>query len=130
MGFILAGVFLGPFVLGGVVIQFVEKPIVELNEIMLSFWQVSGIIILFSAGLHFTFQDLIRAGYKSAIVGIMGVVTPLVSGYFVSVLFRFDWMVSVIIGAMLSATSIAVAVTILEELKKRKINGRNLSNYM
>ena len=125
VGFVLAGVFLGPFALGGIV-PFFEKPIVELNEVMLSFWQVSGIIILFSAGLHFTFHDLIKAGYKSAIVGIMGVVTPLVLGYFVSGLFGFDWMVSVIIGATLSATSIAVAVTILEELKKEKSKEGNI----
>ena len=125
VGFVLAGVFLGPFALGGIV-PFFEKPIVELNEVMLSFWQVSGIIILFSAGLHFTFHDLIKAGYKSAIVGIMGVVTPLVFGYFVSGLFGLDWMVSVIIGATLSATSIAVAVTILEELKKEKSKEGNI----
>jgi len=125
VGFVLAGVFLGPFALGGIV-PFFEKPIVELNEVMLSFWQVSGIIILFSAGLHFTFHDLIKAGYKSATVGIMGVVTPLVLGYFVSGLFGFDWMVCVIIGATLSATSIAITVTILEELKKEKSKEGNI----
>ena len=125
VGFVLAGVFLGPFALGGI-IPFFEKPIVELNEVMLSFWQVSGIIILFSAGLHFTFHDLIKGGYKSATVGIMGAATPLVLGYFVSNLFGFDWMVSVIIGATLSATSIAVAVTVLEELKKEKSKEGNI----
>ena len=125
VGFVLAGVFLGPFALGGI-IPFFEKPIVELNEVMLSLWQISGIIILFSAGLHFTFHDLVKAGYRSAIVGIMGVVVPLVFGYYVSVLFGFDWMVSIIIGATLSATSIAVAVTILEELKKEKSKEGNV----
>ena len=125
VGFVLAGVFLGPFALGGM-IPFFEKPIVDLNEVMLSLWQISGIIILFSAGLHFTFHDLIKAGYRSVVVGIMGVVAPLALGFYVSSLFGFDWKVSVIIGATLSATSIVVAVTILEELKKEKTDEGNI----
>lgn len=125
VGFVLAGVVLGPFALGGI-IPFFENPIVVLNDVMLSLWQISGIIILFSAGLHFTFHNLIKAGYRSAVVGIMGVIVPLTSGYYVSVLFGFDWMVSVIIGATLSATSIVVAVTILEEIKKEKSEEGNI----
>ena len=125
VGFVLAGVLLGPFAIGGV-IPFFEKPIVNLNEIMLSLWQISGIIILFSAGLHFTFHGLIKAGYKSAVVGVLGVVVPLALGYYISGLFGFDWTVAVIIGATLSATSIVVAVTILVDLKKEKSEEGNI----
>ena len=47
IGFVIGGIILGLFALGGV-ISFFDKPIVELSDSMLSFWQVSGIIILFS----------------------------------------------------------------------------------
>lgn len=119
IGFVVAGIFLGPFALGGMIPLF-DRPLVVIDDVMLALWQISGIIILFSAGLHFTFHGLIKSGYRPAIVGIMGVIVPLVSGYFISLLFGLDWTVSIIIGATLSATSIAISVTILEELRKEK----------
>ncbi|MDH3657916.1 MAG: cation:proton antiporter [Nitrosopumilus sp.] len=119
IGFVFAGVILGPAALGGVIPIF-ERPIVELNEMMLGLWQISGIIILFSAGLHFTFHDLIKAGPKAAIIGVFGVLVPFVTGYFVVLWMGFDWTVSVLISATLSATSIAVSVLILEEIGKEK----------
>lgn len=125
IGFVVSGVFLGSFALGGL-IPFGDRPLVVLDEVMLALWQISGIIILFAAGLHFTFCDLLRAGYRSAVVGIMGVITPLFLGYIISNLLGFDWTISVIIGAILSATSIAITVTILEELGKEKTKEGNI----
>jgi len=125
VGFVFAGVVLGPTALGGILPIF-DKPLVELNDVMLALWQISGIIILFSAGLHFTFHDLIKAGPKAAIIGVCGVIIPLVSGYFVMLQMGFDWTVAVIIGATLSATSIAVSVVILEELGKEKTKEGNI----
>lgn len=125
IGFVVAGIILGPTALGGVIPLF-DKPIAELNEVMMALWQISGIIILFSAGLHFTFHDLIKAGPRAAVVGVMGVITPLVLGYYITILMGFDWTVSVIIGATLSATSIAIAVTVLEEIGKEKTKEGNI----
>ena len=119
IGFVVAGIFLGPFALGGMIPLF-DHPLLVLDDVMLALWQISGIIILFSAGLHFTFHGLIKAGYRSAVIGVMGVIVPLVLGYFISILFGLDWTISIIIGATLSATSIAISVTILEELRKEK----------
>lgn len=125
VGFVFAGIILGPTALGGVIPIF-ERPIVELNEVMLGLWQISGIIILFSAGLHFTFHDLIKAGPKSAIIGVCGVIVPLATGYFIVFLMGFNWTVAVLIGATLSATSIAVSVVILEELGKERSKEGNI----
>lgn len=125
IGFVFAGIILGPTALGGLIPIF-DRPIVELNEVMLALWQISGIIILFSAGLHFTFHDLIKAGPKTAIIGVFGVIVPLVTGYFIVLWMGFDWTVAVLIGATLSATSIAVSVVILEELGKEKTKEGNI----
>ena len=125
IGFVIAGIILGPFALGGLLPLF-DKPIVELNDVMISLWQISGIIILFSAGLHFTFHDLIKAGPKSSIIGIFGVIIPLTLGYFITLWMGYDWIISIIIGTILSATSIAVSVTILEEIGKEKSKEGNI----
>jgi Kef-type K+ transport system membrane component KefB len=125
IGFVFAGIILGPTALGGVVPIF-GRPIVELNEVMMALWQISGIIILFSAGLHFTFHDLIKAGYKSALIGVFGVLIPLLLGYLITIWLNFDWTVAVIIGTSLSATSIAISVVILEEIGKEKSKEGNI----
>ncbi|MDH3312550.1 MAG: cation:proton antiporter [Nitrosopumilus sp.] len=125
IGFVSGGIILGPFALGGW-IQFFDRPLVELNELMLSFWQIAGIIILFSAGLHFTFSSLKHVGIQAVIIGTVGVIVPLGLGYGISILFGIDWMVAMIIGATLSATSIAAAVTILEELGKEETKEGNI----
>jgi Kef-type K+ transport system membrane component KefB len=125
IGFVIGGVILGPYAIGGV-IPFFDKPIVQLDELTLLLWQISGIVILFSAGLHFTFKDLLRAGYKAVVIGTLGLIMPLVSGYAISLAFGFDWMVSILIGATLSATSIVISVTLLEELGKEKTEEGNI----
>ena len=125
VGFVFAGMVLGPAALGGMIPIF-DGPIVELNDMMLGLWQISGIIILFSAGLHFTFHDLIRAGPKAAIIGVFGIIVPLVSGYTVMLWMGFDWTVAVLIGATLGATSIAISVVVLEELGKEKSKEGNI----
>lgn len=125
IGFVFAGIILGPTALGGVVPIF-GRPIVELNEVMMALWQISGIIILFSAGLHFTFHYLIKAGYKSALIGVFGVLIPLLLGYLITIWLNFDWTVAVIIGTTLSATSIAISVVILEEIGKEKSKEGNI----
>jgi Kef-type K+ transport system membrane component KefB len=125
IGFVVGGIILGPFALGGL-ISFFDRPLVDLNELMLSFWQIAGIIILFSAGLHFTFSSLKHVGIQAMIIGTAGVIVPLGLGYGISILFGIDWMVAMIIGATLSATSIAAAVTILGELGKEKTKEGNI----
>ena len=125
IGFVIAGIVLGPTALGGLIPIF-DRPIVEINDVMLALWQISGIIILFSAGLHFTFHDMIKAGPKAAIIGIFGVLVPLASGYFVMLWMGFDWTVAVLVGATLSATSIAISVVVLEEIGKGKSKEGNI----
>jgi Kef-type K+ transport system membrane component KefB len=125
IGFVIGGVLFGPFALGGIIHLF-DRPTIQLDDLTLLLWQMSGVVILFSAGLHFTFKDLLKAGYSAVIIGTLGLIMPLVLGYIVSLAFGFDWIISILIGATLSATSIVISVTLLEEMGKEKTQEGNI----
>jgi Kef-type K+ transport system membrane component KefB len=115
IGFIVAGLVLSPHSLGGFLVIF-DEPLIVMNDWTVIFGIVAGIIILFSAGLHFTFKDLKKAGLKSGTIGFLGLAAPLIIAYYVSISLGLDWISSFLIGLTLSATSIAVSVTALKEL--------------
>ncbi len=115
VGEILAGIIFGPLAIGGLIIVF-DRPFIELNDLMIAFGEMGAIIILFAAGLQFTFTDFRKAGPPAFAVGAGGVLLPFLLGYQVSLMFGFDWGSSMLIGAALSATSIAVTVRVLEDM--------------
>lgn len=125
IGYIIVGIVLGPFAIGGLIPLF-GGPLIELNDLMTAFWQISGIIILFSAGMHFTFDDLRHAGIRSTVIGAFGVLVPLLLGYVISLALGLSWEAAMVVGIALSATSITVSVTILKELGKEKTKEGNI----
>jgi len=119
VGEVSAGIIFGPQALGGYIF-FLGEPLIDLNDLMLAFSRFGGIIVLFSAGLEFTFADLRRTGLASFVTGLTGVVLPFLLGYQVTLLLGFTWAEAMLIGATLSATSIAITVRTLEELGKHR----------
>lgn len=119
VGYVATGIILGPSAIGGRIMLF-DAPIVELDGLLSIFSQIAAIIILFAAGLHFTFTDLRKVGLKAAIVSGIEFLLSISLAFYVSLLFGLDWTVAAIIATTFGATSIAVSVTVLEELKKEK----------
>jgi Kef-type K+ transport system membrane component KefB len=118
IGEVSAGVIFGPYALGGQIHLFGES-IVQVNEITRAFSLVGGMVVLFSAGLEFTFLDFfIRAGIRPFIVGTLGVVTPFILGVLAALLLNRPFTVGLIIGAVMAATSIAVTVRTLTDMKQ------------
>ena len=127
IGYVLVGMVLGSNVLVDT-LPFITLPFSE-NEIIESVWMVSGIVILFSAGLHFTFTDLKRVGYRAAIIGVTGLLVPLLSGFFIANLLGYDWIIALIIGGALSPTSIAITFSVLKKIHKiNTIEGKTAIN--
>ena len=123
IGEILAGVIFGPFAIGGLIILAVEPlftgPVNE-NFVLETFFEIGGMILLFSAGLEFTFKQFRKAGLPAFVIGTAGVIIPFLLGYYGSVYVGFSSTESLLIGAALTATSIAITIRTLEELDQLK----------
>ncbi len=114
LGELGAGVILGPLYFGGLVQ--IPPGIVEVNDVVLAFGQVGGIVLLFIAGLEMPFRDFVRGGVASFTTGALGVILPFAGGFFLFTALRFDFRSGLVIGAALTATSIAISVQTLREV--------------
>ena len=113
LGPLFAGMLLGPYLLGGVIIG--DKPFIEFTDLILVFSEIGAVLLLFQAGLHMKFSDLLKSGVASFTVALAGVVVPLLFGIAASSLLGYDLLVGMIIGGALSATSIAISLKCLGE---------------
>ena len=124
VGQLLAGIIIGPFAIGGLLLLD-DKPLVTVNETVKQFGEVAAIIILFIAGLEITPREFFKKGVSSFIVGGLGVLVPFVMGYYIFSFLGLTNLESIMIATALTATSIAISVAVLRELKKLKsVEGR------
>lgn len=108
VGEILAGIILGPAVLG------VIKPTEALSGIS----ELSVFLIVLSAGLEMEFRDVIKAFRgRGLLVAATGFFVPLFCGLLLGALFRMDSMRAVFLGLCISITALPVAVRILESFE-------------
>lgn len=104
VGIILAGIVVGPSLLG----------LVTYTDFVSSLAHLGAVVLLFTIGLEFELRQLARPGYF--VIALMGVIVPWVAGYFLAILFHFDFKASLFIGTALTATSIAITANVLQEM--------------
>jgi len=108
IGELVAGVVLGPSLLGWV----------EPFEAIKLLAEIGIILLLFEVGLETDLMSLSRSGWKSIIVAIGGFVLPFMLGFSLSYgVFGLSLLVSLFIGGTLTATSIGITVRVLSDLK-------------
>jgi Kef-type K+ transport system membrane component KefB len=108
IGELLAGLIVGPSLLGWVSPDATMKLLAEIGIILL----------LFEVGMDTDLSRLARSGSKPVVVALIGFTLPFALGYGVSaLLFGLPELVSLFIGGTLTATSITVRV--LDDLGKR-----------
>jgi Kef-type K+ transport system membrane component KefB len=115
LGEILAGMAISPFALGGLPL-INGQPLIVLDETILFIGEISAIIILFVAGMGTTPREFKKLGASAFTVGALGVIAPFFVGYFVLTAVGVGMLPSIIMATALTATSIAISVTVLNEL--------------
>jgi Kef-type K+ transport system membrane component KefB len=107
LGELLAGVALGPSVLG----------LVPLSDGMFLLAEIGVMLLLFEVGLETSLEELGRVGGPALVVALVGMVLPFVGGFLVTKLLGYPALAAVFVGAALMATSIGITARLLTELK-------------
>lgn len=114
IGELMAGILLGPSLLGTAIIIFGE-PLVVLNEFVDAFAEIGAIMILFSAGLEMGATSLRKAGGWAFIVASGGALLPFIGGYYLFTWLGYSQGSALMIGAIMVATSLAITVRVMED---------------
>jgi Kef-type K+ transport system membrane component KefB len=117
LGELFAGIIVGPYAIGSLPI-FEGKPLVILNETVLQIGEIAGIVILFIAGLEITPREFLRGGAASFTIGACGVIVPFFLGYYIFTLYGLQALQAILVATALTATSVAITVSVLTELGK------------
>ena len=104
VGEILAGVIVGPALLGWYAIT----PETEL------FAQIGAVLLLFEVGVHTRVGDLVRVGGTAFLVAILGVLLPFVGGLAVATALGLPLVGRVFLAAALTATSVGITSRALD----------------
>ena len=114
VGELLAGVIMAPTLVGGLHL-FGAQLIIVSDEVTV-FAQLGAILLLFLVGLETRFADFTRSGLISTCVATGGVILPFALGYGLVVAWGHPWKEALLIGAALTATSIAITVKTLKDI--------------
>ena len=106
LGELLAGVIIGPNVLGLVHDTSGLKTLAELGVL----------ILLFEVGLESDLDELLRAGPQSTLVALVGVAIPFIAGFAVMRALGHPSLLAVFVGATLTATSVGITARVLADL--------------
>lgn len=110
LGELLAGVIIGPGVLG----------LVHESPALHALAEIGVLILLFEVGLDSDLGDLVRAGIQASAVALVGIAAPFVAGYALMAALGHPPMLAVFVGATLTATSVGVTARVLADLDRLK----------
>lgn len=117
VGEIIAGLIIGPSVLGWV----------NQTDFLLQMAEIGVIFLMFSAGLETNMRDLLKTGPIAALIACAGVFIPLIMGAGFYMLYygaapwgSEEFYKAVFVGTILTATSVSITVESLKEMGKLK----------
>lgn len=117
VGEIIAGLLIGPSILG----------LVNQTDFLVQMAEIGVILLMFSAGLQTDLKELIKTGPIAFLIACAGVFVPLVGGtllymgFYGSAPWGSDkFYQAVFIGVIMTATSVSITVESLKEMGKLK----------
>ena len=112
VGEIVAGLLLGPAILG-----FVQN-----SDFLEKMSEIGVMMIMFEAGLGTNLEELKKTGIKATVIACVGVAVPVLLGMLLFIVFygaSGDGLLKALfIGTIISATSVSITVAALKELGK------------
>lgn len=117
VGEILAGLLIGPSLLG----------LVQQSDFLAGMAEVGVVLLMFSAGLETDLKELLKTGPVALLIACAGVFVPLLGGTLLYMGFygAAPWgserfYIAVFIGVIMTATSVSITVESLKEMGKLK----------
>lgn len=117
VGEIIAGLLIGPSLLG----------LVQLSDFLARMAEIGVVLLMFSAGLETNLKDLLKTGPVALFIACAGVFVPLVGGTLLYMGFygaapwgSDEFYTAVFIGVIMTATSVSITVQSLKEMGKLK----------
>src|SRR5687767_6972769 len=102
---------------GGVIVGVSGLHLVDPHDVTIHLLSELGVILLlFLIGLETDLKKLIQVGGSATAVAIVGVLLPLAGGIAIGQFLGFPIMVSVFLGAALTATSVGITARVLSDL--------------
>ncbi len=126
VGALLAGLLMGPAMFG----------LIKSTEFIKETAEIGVIVLMFTAGMETDIKELKKSGKASFIIALIGVIVPLIGGYFVAAVFNKPGIIdsdatskiflqNIFIGVILTATSVSITVETLKEMGKLKTRSGN-----
>ncbi|MEQ1949721.1 MAG: cation:proton antiporter, partial [Bryobacteraceae bacterium] len=103
VGEILAGVLVGPSVLGWI------AP----NDFLSALSNLGAMFLLFRVGMEVKSSELLRVGGVAALVAMMGVVVPFAAGWLLMASWGLPQIEAIFTGAAMVATSVGITAQVL-----------------
>jgi Kef-type K+ transport system membrane component KefB len=93
------------------------------NEVVGILAEIGVMILLFQVGLESNIKEMTKVGISSVLVATIGVIAPMVLGYYVSswLLPEAGFNTHLFIGATLTATSVGITARVLKDFGKLSI---------
>lgn len=118
VGALLAGLILGPAVLG----------VLSETAFMDQVAEIGVIVLMFTAGLETDIHELKKSGGPAFLIALCGVLVPLAGGFLLASAFNRGpehVLENVFIGVILTATSVSITVETLREIGKLSTKSGN-----